>query len=305
MRLSRSSATGASVAGALCILAAVAVFPLGGGSVGGRFFGSLRIAKPKVVAAAAPGAGNPTRQLQNTVAGILAETTSVAVDEADTSAPNIAVASAAAGIPARSISARTDSAAVTVLGAHRLTLRVNRQQLETLLKEAGRPARVDDALNGSPVSLDRGRGVREEYGHCPAAVANTLQSQIQGPPPPSTDNNNCVFLVETPLAAVSVPVGLDTAAVIEIALELNGLSPKQAGDFRSLFDWRAALAITLPRGIRSYEIVNVAGTRGMLMLTAGRREATYMLIWSRDGAVNTLSGYGNSGDARSLAESVR
>jgi hypothetical protein len=135
-------------------------------------------------------------------------------------------------------------------------------------------------------------------------VANTIQAQIQGPPPPSTDNGNCIVLTETPLAAVTLPSALDTAAVMTIALELSGMSPNQARDFRRLFGWSSAITIAPPRFMRSYELTSVGGAPAMLMITGGRRGPTYVLAWVRDGVVFTLTGYGSSADAASLAASV-
>jgi hypothetical protein len=57
--------------------------------------------------------------------------------------------------------------------------------------------------------------------------------------------------------------------------------------------------------MRSYELRTVGGNRAMLMITAGRREPTYTLAWVRDDIVYALAGYGSSGDALPLAESVR
>ena len=152
--------------------------------------------------------------------------------------------------------------------------------------------------------MTRPRGVRVRYGHCPEPVTATIQNQIQGPPPPSTDNGNCVILTALPLALFELPPALDTASVMEIALELSGMSPNQAGKFRELFDWRAALSLMTPRGMRSFEMKTVAGANAMLMISAGRREVAYTLAWTRDGIVYTLAGYGSSGDAVPLAESV-
>jgi hypothetical protein len=144
-----------------------------------------------------------------------------------------------------------------------------------------------------------------EYGNCPTPTANTLQAQIQGPPPPSVENSSCVILTETPRASVELPSGLDTAAVITIALELSGMSPNQARDFRQLFDWPAAVTIAPPRLIRSYELVQLPGARAMLMITGGRRGPTYLLAWVKQGIVHSLSGYGSAADARPLAESIQ
>ena len=292
------------VLAAAAVIAIVLAIPAGGQTLGGRFFASLRIAKPKPVTAIAAAAGN-SRQLQNVIAGILAETTGTAGVDLDTTIRGLDAASRTAGFEVLPLRGRTDPAVIEVLGGQTLALRVNASQVRTLFTEAGQSATVPSSVAGKMVTLARGRGVQLRYGHCPTPVAATLQNQLQGPPPPSTDNGNCVILTETPMASVSTPAGLDTAAVMEIALELSGMSPNQAHDFRRLFDWPAALDIAPPRALRSYDATHVGDAPGMLMISAGRREPGYTLAWVRDGIVFTLAGYGSSGDAVPLAATVR
>jgi hypothetical protein len=275
-------------------------------SIGARFVASLRIARPAAVTAAVTTVGGSnTRQLQNVIAGIVSESTTVARDEPDSAMANAAAASRAAGFGVRTLHGRSDTARFFVTGAHRIETRVRREQLGTLLVEAGFPrAPLPASIDNAPISLVTPRGVRAEFGNCPAPLANTIQAQIQGPPPPSTDNGNCIVLTETPLAAISVPATLDTSAVMTIALELSGMSPNQSRDFRRLFGWPSAMTIAPPRFMRSYEITSVAGAPAMLMITGGRRGPTYVLAWVRDGIVFMLTGYGSSADAASLAASV-
>ena len=275
-------------------------------SIGSRFIESLRIARPATVTAAVTTiAGSNTRQLQNVVAGIVSESTTVARDEPDSALQDVGAASRAAGFQVRILHARTDAVKLYVVGAHRIETHVRREQLGTLLVEAGFPrTSIPSSLESAPISLTTPRGVRFEFGNCPAPVANTIQAQIQGPPPPSTDNGNCVVLTETPLATVSVPPALDTSAVMTIALELSGMSPNASRDFRRLFGWPSAVTIAPPRFMRSYEMTTVGGAPAMLMITGGRRGPTYVLAWVRDGIVFTLTGYGSSADAASLATSI-
>lgn len=290
----------------LVVVAASLALPVGGMALGARFLDSLRIARPKTVGANLPVVGGTnSRQLQYVVAGIVAETTTVASDEPDVSILNIDSASRLASFHPRVLHARSDPATYELLGAHSASTRVDRGQLRTLLDEAGfTRTPIPASLDNASVSFATPRGVRAQYGHCPEPLANTLQAQIQGPPPPSPDNGNCVVLTETPLALVAVPAGLDTSAVMTIALELLGMSPNQAREFQRLFSWRAALTLSPPRFMRSYELVSVHGAPAMLMITAGRRGPTYVLAWVEGGLVFTLSGYGSSADAVPYAQSV-
>jgi hypothetical protein len=159
-------------------------------------------------------------------------------------------------------------------------------------------------LSGAKVTIRTPRSIRAQYGNCPAPVANTLQNQINGPPPPTADNGNCVILTEGPAVTADVPAGLDVDQLIEIGLELSGMSPTQTQAFQRTFDWKSTLGLTMPRFMRSYDSVTVAGVRGMLVNTAGRRGPTYSLIWAKDGMVYSLVGFGTSADAVPLANSI-
>jgi hypothetical protein len=293
--------TRAAVVAAVAVLASL---PIKRESLGSRFLKSLRIARPQTVSANAPAPG-AARRLSDVVIGIAAETTTVSTVEEDQPVPSADSAGRLAGVRVRVLRARTDPASFTVLGAQTTGARANRRQISTLFVEAGRrELRVDPSVEGAPLSLTVPRGVRAQFGNCPPPIQNTLQTQIQGPPPPSTDNANCVILTEMPQAVLAMPAALDTSAVLGIAVELMGMSPNQARDFQRLFGWRGAIAMSPPRFVRSYEVVDVGGRSGMLMITGGRRGPTYVLSWMADGVVYTLTGYGSSADAVALAKSV-
>jgi hypothetical protein len=102
-----------------------------------------------------------------------------------------------------------------------------------------------------------------------------------------------------------VPQGLDFSKLAEIALEVAGMSPAQAQQFLQNVNWQETLGVPIPRFMRSYESVKVAGVNGTLLNMAGRRGPTYTLIWAENGMVYSLTGYGDSSDAVSLANSLR
>ena len=289
----------------LVVVAVVASIRVSGEAIGSRFLSSLRIARPKAVTVNGP---SPTgaRRLADVVIGIAAETTTVSTMEEDRGVPSLESASRIAGFKVRVLSARPDAATIGLIGAQKLEARIKRGQLVTLLAEAGRrDVRVDPSLDGASLSLLVPRGARVQYGNCPAPIAATLQNQINGPPPSSTDNGNCVMLTQIPAAVIGAPAPLDTGAVLEIADELMGMSPNQARDFHRVFGWRSALSMSPPRFVRSYELTRVGEHDGMLFVTGGRRGPTYALAWTADGIVFTLTGYGSSADAVPLAKSAR
>jgi hypothetical protein len=272
-----------------------------------RVFAALRIAKPQPVNVNIPSFSGPNanRQLLDMVAGMISPKVNVTLDETDQPAASTDAASKTAGFAARLPKARKDPPTLIVMGAHAIQLSVDRSQLHTIFVEAGRPdVPIPASLEGGAVSVRTPRGIRAQYGSCPAPIANTLQNQIQGPPPPTTDNGNCIVLAESPAAITEAAAGLDVAQLVEIALELSGMSPNQAQAFQRTLDERSALVLSMPRNMRSWDSVTVNGARGMLLNTAGRRGPTWALIWAKDGIVYSLVGYGSSGDALALARSL-
>ena len=295
------------VAGVAIALIVLAVIPVSGGTLGGEFFASLRIARPAAVTATIPSAAgaNGNRRLQDMIGGMLSDKMTVSLEESDQTATSARAASDAAGFSAHLPAARTDAPTFVVAGAHAITLKVNRDQLKTVLMEAGQPdAAVPATLDGATVTIRTARTIRAQYGNCPAPVANTLQNQINGPPPPTTDNGNCVILTEGPAVTADIPVGLDIDGMVDIALQLSGMSPTQTKAFQQTFDWKSTLGLSMPRSMRSYDSVTVNGARAMLVNTAGRRGPAYALIWSKGGLVYSLVGYGSSADAVPLAKSI-
>jgi len=295
------------VIGMLAVIVLLAVSASSGG-LGGRFLASLRIAKPKSVApgVSAPSATSGGQQIQALIGSMAGDTTSLVLNEGDKPVPNAESASRLAGFPARLLGTRSDAPSITVIGAHAMNAKVNRAQIETMLAEAGRRnAQVPGSVDATVLRTQTPRAIRVQYGNCPAPVANTIQSQINGPPPPSSDNANCVIFTQTPVTSAVVPPGLDIGQLATIALELSGMSPKQTHDFQQLFDLKSTLSMSLPRGIRSYDAVQINGQPGMLVTTGGRRGPTYQLMWTSGGTVFTLAGYGSSADAVPLASSAR
>ena len=274
---------------------------------GQRFLSELRIERPKAVTAAVPGAGGAgtARPLQNMIGGMIANSVNVALDEPVQPVANAAAAAKAAGFAPHLPRARADAATMTVIGAHTMEMTVDVSQLRTIFDEAGKTSvPIPESAEGTKVVLRTPRAFRTQYGNCPAPPANTIQGQVQGPPPPSTDNASCVVLVESPPVSADVPSTLDMSPLMEIALELSGMSPSQAQDVPKLFDWKSTLAISFPRNLRSVETKDVHGSPAMLLVTAGRRGPTWELLWAKGSLVYALTGYGNSADALPLANSI-
>jgi len=271
-----------------------------------RFFTSLRIARPDAVSVNVPAFSGPagSRRLQDAVASMLADTVHVAREARDSAVPDSASASYLAGFAPSLPTRRASKMSFSVIGARSIAMTVDRRALETSLRQGGvSGVTLPSSLDGTTLAIETPAGIRTESGNCPNDQ-RTLTDQIAQRPPPSTDNGDCVIFEQRPVATAQVPQGLDMQQLAGLAVEVAGMSPNQARDFQQIFPWDASLALTMPRFMRSYEVVQVNGRPAMLLNTAGRRGPSYELLWTASGRVYSLIGYGSSGDAVSLAESI-
>jgi hypothetical protein len=293
-------------AGALIIVAILLfISPVRG--LAAKFFASLRIPKPQAVSVdvSAFSSTNGNRTLQQMISQMISSKTNVTEDEPDASAGDKDAAAKLAGFAVTLPGLRKDLPKIMVQGGHAVDMSVDRSKLQTIFDEAGRHDLVlPSNLDGAAATLKTPRSVRAQYGNCPAPPS-TISGQINGPPPPSADNNDCLVVTEGPASVVSSPAGLDIQQLVEIGLELSGMSPNQTQQFLKNVDWKSALSLTMPRFMRSFETVQIDGGPGVLVNTLGRRGPTYMLIWVRDGIAYSLTGYASASDATALANSLR
>ena len=278
-----------------------------GTAPGRRFLAALRIARPQTVSAGVPGAAGAggARQLQAMIGGMLGKTVNAVLDEPDQPVSGTAASGRALGFTAQLPRGRTDQAALVVTGAHTIEMTVELAQLRTIFAEAGKAdVPLPESAEGSKVVVRTPRALRAQYGNCPAPAANTIQGQVQGPPPPSTDNASCIVLIESPAVSADLPPGFDMSPLMEIALELSGMTPVQAQSLPRTLDWKSTLAMSFPRNLRSLEAKDVHSAPAMLLVTAGRRGPTWELLWAKGSLVYALTGYGNPADALPIANSI-
>lgn len=298
----------AALAG-LVVIAAGLSLPAGR-EAAGAFFRSLRMQKVQAVnvdlsSFTDPNA-NPT--LHDMVAQMISSKVVVTANEKDQPAADSAAATPIAGFPVQLLGGRKDAPKVVVAGQHAVTLTIDRARLQAIFTEAGRPElSVPASLEGSTVSVQMPRAVEATYGTCPGPTNATdaLASNITGPTTSSTQYSDCVRLRESPSPEVNVPAGLDVEHLAEIGLEVAGMNPTQAHDFLNTVDWKSTLSMTVPRFLRSYQSVTVNGAQGTLLTLAGRRGPGYTLIWAKNGMVYSLIGFGDSGEAVALADSLK
>jgi hypothetical protein len=297
-----------AVLGAL-VVAAIVGFPSGRDLLG-RFFRSLRMQKVQAVNVNLSAFTDPNANpaLHQMIAQMISDDVVVAANEPDQPAADAAAAAQLSGFDVSLISDRKDPPKFVVTGRHAFDMTLNRDRLQTVFSQAGHPEMsVPQALNGAPLKVEIPRAVEIQYGHCPtpASTSQTLANNISGPTPSSTEYSDCLRLREGPNPIVNVPQGVDVEKLAEIGLETAGMNPSQAREFLQTVNWQSTLVIAVPRFLRSYEAVKVAGAKGTLLSMAGRRGPGYALIWAKNGTGYLLTGFGDSSHAVELADSVK
>jgi hypothetical protein len=251
---------------------------------------------------------NANPSLHQMVTQMISEKVQVLVNEDDQPAQDAEAASKTAGFHAQLLTSRKDSPKLVVGGEHKVNVTVDRARLQAIANEAGHPElTLPQSLDGAELSVQLPRSVNAQYGTCPgpSTATDAIASNITGPTPSTTQFSDCVRLREGPSPIVNIPSGLDVASLAQIGLETGGMTPSQARDFLQTIDWKATLTMSVPRFLRAYEEVKVAGTKGTLLTMAGRRGPGYTLVWAKDGIAYTLTGFGDSSQAIGLANSIR
>lgn len=249
---------------------------------------------------------NPT--LHQMVTQMISDKVQVEVNEEDQPVTDVAGANKLAGFDVLLLGARKDAPTLVVGGSHKIAVTVDRSRLQAIATEAGHPDLVlPQSLDGATVGVQVPRSVQVQYGTCPGPTnaSQVVADNITGPSPTTTQFSDCVRLREGPSPIVNVPAGLDVGGLAQIGLETAGMTPNQASDFLHTIDWKATLTLSVPRSLRSYEVVKVNGTNGTLLSMAGRRGPGYALIWTKNGLVYSLIGFGDSSQAVALADSLK
>lgn len=270
-----------------------------------KFFGSLRMQNVQAVNVDLSNFVGPNANpnLHQMITGMISDKVKTTVNEKEEPAASAAAASQLAGFQVQLLGARKDAPELAVGGAHAFELTVDRARLQEILKEAGRSdLALPESIDGAMVTVKIPRIVRARYGDCPRPPSAT--ANVATPTPSTTQYSDCVRLSEGPSPEVNVPNGLDFEKLAQIGLELAGMTPSQAQQFLQTVNWKETLGVSVPRYMRSYEVVKVNGVKGTLLNMAGRRGPTYTLLWAKNGIVYSLTGFGDSSNAVSLADSL-
>ncbi|MGE5568299.1 MAG: anti-sigma factor family protein [Rhodospirillales bacterium] len=230
---------------------------------------------------------------------LLSDAVTVTKDEKPRTVSTKEEAARLAGFAVRLPSFRTDTPQLVVEGEHAVQFIVNSRRLEAFLNLAGRPdLPIPEGLEGAKVAVEVPRSVRAVYGDCPA--------RRPAPGEPRRQWTDCVVMLQAPVPIVVTVPELDLSAVAELGLQIAGMSPEEARTFARTVDWTSTLAIPLPRDAATFKTVMVEGVEGVLIHHKRRSDFPegYSLIWIKNGIVCALNGFGDSGLAIHLAESL-
>ena len=282
----------------------------GGRGLLARAFRSLRMQKVQAVNVNLSAFTDPNANpaLHQMIAQMISDDVVVAANEPDQPAADATAAGQLSGFDVSVVGVRKDQPKFVVTGRHAFDMTLNRDRLQTVFNQAGHAEiSVPQALDGAPLKVEIPRAVEIQYGHCPtpASASQTLANNISGPTPSSTEYSDCLRLREGPNPIVDVPQGVDVEKLAEIGLETAGMNPSQVREFLQTVNWQSTLVMAVPRFLRSYEAVKVAGAKGTLLSMAGRRGPGYALIWAKNGKGYLLTGFGDSSHAVDLADSVK
>jgi hypothetical protein len=110
---------------------------------------------------------------------------------------------------------------------------------------------------------------------------------------------------------VSLPHGINLAAIGEIGLRILGLSPIEARDFAQSIDWHTTLLLPIPATANSFKQVTINGQPAVVVERVRRlpegnvRSVSNSYFWSSEGRVFVLNGSLSTGDMLQMAESLK
>lgn len=283
---------------AIAVVVAFLSFPPARG-LAQRFLETLRVEKVQPVRIdTSVLEGN--RTLQQMIEKMVSDRVVVTIDEKEQHMSDVAEAERLAGFHVQLPAGRADAPQLTVEGQHAFNMTIDRARLQDVFNQAGRSDLVlPTSLDGAMVAAQIPRAIRAQYGTCPQRNEGEENESRE-----VRQFKSCLMLLEGPSPIVSVPSDLKIDELAEIGLQLAGMSPAQAKEFCQTINWKSTLVLPLPRYVESYDLVDVNGVQGTLITNPGSRGPRYALIWVKKGMVYSLIGFGDSGDAVALANSL-
>jgi hypothetical protein len=201
-------------------------------------------------------------------------------------------AGAAAGIAVRQpafVPPNSGLATISVRGQNRGRVSADVERLREVMNLLGiRDLDVPDGLQGQVIDV-----------RIPPIVTLTYER----------GGESVVKLLQMATPEVSLPSGIDLAALGEIGLRILGLSLADARQFARAIDWTSTLLVPIPPGATEFRQVDVNGATGVLFGRepdrARGRPGAGVVVWSKDDRVYALDGSIHTAELLQMALSVR
>ena len=183
----------------------------------------------------------------------------------------------------------------------------NQALAETVLQSFGKgDLTLPAGLDGAVVKADIPDSVTAAYGKCRYNTAPDSRSLTGGET--LSIGDKCLLLVQMPSPTIDTPPDLPITQLVQIGLQVLGMTPEQAAQVANQIDWTTTLVIPIPRGQMDSQIVKVDGTDGTLLrqLTTDSTAApTFSLVWVKNGIVYGILGSGDPARAVDLGNSLQ
>jgi hypothetical protein len=111
---------------------------------------------------------------------------------------------------------------------------------------------------------------------------------------------------QAPSPQITLPQGVDLAALGEIGLRILGLPPADAREFAKVIDWTGTLIVPLPASVNEMRRVEINGNPGIAVrYTNESGSYTNMVVWSAGGRIFGLVSLQGMENVMEMAYSVR
>lgn len=171
--------------------------------------------------------------------------------------------------------------------------------MQMVLDELGSDYVIPQVIDGQSVSVEVKPSVSTFLGRCPRLGPDSDPEEFR--------TDECTTLVQMPSPVITAPPGVDPAEVGAAMLQLLGFSAEEAAAISERVDWTSTLLIPIPQDVE-YQEVTVNGAPATLLVEddLGRRNVTrYTLLWTVDGRLYALTGFGTTAEALELANSLQ
>jgi hypothetical protein len=213
-------------------------------------------------------------------------------------------ASALAGFAVRLPENQTGAPLLTVQDSSAFEFKVNRELAQGILTDSGfADVTLPVSLDNEPIKVEIPASVTATYGNCPGP--DTAQAEHESPD--WNQLHSCLMVAQVPSPTVTAPDDLDIAQLAEAGLQFVGMSASEARRFSQSVDWATTLVIPIPNDAATVTDVQVDGVTGTLIRSypdEGAR-SRYTLLWVKGEIIYAVSGFGSSGEAVGIANSMK